>query len=313
MGASPVLSGDTLLLLCDAESGSFFLGLNKDTGKQKWRRERPDVARGFATPVLSGTKEVLVAGSYQLVSYSVATGEPIWWVGGLTWQLKPTPVIGDGVVYVLGWAGNSDTGQQEEVPPFADALAKWDTNKDGKLSQAEITDPRLTKEWTAMDLDRTGFMEDRDWRMYQTRRQAVNSVSAIKLGGKGDMTQSNVLWRYYKSLPNVPSPVLHHGILDLVKESGILTALDAKTGAVLKQGRLTGAPGDYYASPVIAGDKLYAISHEGKVAVVQTGADWQVLRINTMNEAVNATPAFVDGRIFLRTHEHLYCFAKESK
>lgn len=313
MGASPVLSGDTLLLLCDAESGSFFLGLNKDTGKQKWRRERPDVARGFATPVLSGIKEVLVAGSYQLVSYSVATGEPIWWVGGLTWQLKPTPVIGDGVVYVLGWAGNSDTGQQEEVPPFADALAKWDTNKDGKLSQAEITDPRLTKEWTAMDLDRTGFMEDRDWRMYQTRRQAVNSVSAIKLGGKGDMTQSNVLWRYYKSLPNVPSPVLHNGILYLVKESGILTALDAKTGAVLKQGRLTGAPGDYYASPVIAGDKLYAISHEGKVAVVQTGADWQVLRINTMNEAVNATPAFVDGRIFLRTHEHLYCFAKESK
>ena len=313
MGASPVLSGDTLLMLCDAESGSFFLGLHKDTGKQKWRRERPDVARGFATPVLSGTKEVLVAGSYQLISYSVATGEPIWWVGGLTWQLKPTPVIGDGVVYVLGWAGNSDTGQQEEVPPFADALAKWDTNKDGKLSQAEITDPRLTKEWTAMDLDRTGFMEDRDWRMYQTRRQAVNSVSAIKLGGKGDMTQSNVLWRYYKSLPNVPSPVLHNGILYLVKESGILTALDAKTGAVLKQGRLTGAPGDYYASPVIAGDKLYAISHEGKVAVVQTGADWQVLRINTMNEAVNATPAFVDGRIFLRTHEHLYCFAKESK
>ena len=96
-------------------------------------------------------------------------------------------------------------------------------------------------------------------------------------------------------------------------ESGILTALDAKTGAVLKQGRLTGAPGDYYASPVIAGDKLYAISHEGKVAVVQTGADWQVLRNNTMNEAVTATPAFVDGRIFLRTHEHLYCFAKESK
>lgn len=313
MGASPVLSGKTLLMLCDAESGSFFLGIDKDTGKQKWRRDRPDVARGFATPVLNGPNEVLVAGSYNLISYSVATGEPIWWVGGLTWQLKPTPVVGDGVVYVLGWAGNSDTGQQEEVPPFQEALAKWDTNKDGKLAQAEITDPRLTKEWAAMDLDRTGFMEDRDWKMYQSRRQAVNSVSAIKLGGKGDMTQSNVLWRYYKSLPNVPSPVLHKEILYLVKESGILTALDAKTGAVLKQARLTGAPGDYYASPVVADNKLYAVSHEGKVAVVQTGADWQILQINTMNEGVNATPAFLDGRIFLRTHEHLYCFAKEAK
>jgi outer membrane protein assembly factor BamB len=313
MGASPVLSGNTLLMLCDAESGSFFLGINKDTGKQKWRRDRPDVARGFSTPVLNGPNEVLVAGSYQLISYSVATGEPIWWVGGLTWQLKPTPVLGDGVVYVLGWAGNSDTGQQEDVPPFSEALAKWDANKDGKLIQAEILDPRLTKDWAAMDLDRTGAMEERDWRMYQTRRQAVNSVSAIKLGGRGDMTASNVLWRYHKSLPNTPSPVLHNGIVYLVKESGILTALNAKTGEVLKQGRLTGAPGDYYASPVVAGDKLYAISQEGKVVVVQTGADWQILQVNTMNEAVNATPAFLDGRIFLRTHENLYCFAQESK
>lgn len=313
MGASPVLAGNTLLQLCDAESGSFFVGVDKDTGKVKWRRERPEVARGFATPVLNGSKEVLVAGSYRLTSYSVDTGEPLWWVNGLTWQLKPTPVMGEGVVYVLGWAGNADTGQQEDVPPFADILPKWDTDKDGKLSQTEIPDPKITKDWNAMDLDRTGFVEGRDWAMYQGRRKSVNSVTAIKLGGRGDMTDKAVLWRYYKSLPNVPSPLLYDGILYLTKESGILTALDAKTGAVLKQGRITGAPGDYYASPVAADGKIFTVSQEGNLAVIKPGADWQVLQINKFNESINATPAFIDGRIFVRTHEYLYCFEKRER
>ena len=90
-----------------------------------------------------------------------------------------------------------------------------------------------------------------------------------------------------------------------------MTALDAVSGKVLKQGRLTGALGDYYASPVAADGRIYATSHEGKVAVIKPGAEWEILAINPMNEAVNATPAFVDGRIFIRTHGHLYCFANQ--
>jgi outer membrane protein assembly factor BamB len=90
-----------------------------------------------------------------------------------------------------------------------------------------------------------------------------------------------------------------------------MTALDAKDGKVLKQARLTGALGDYFASPVAADGRLYAVSHEGKVVVIKPGAEWEILAVNPMNEAVNATPAFVDGRIFIRTHENLYCFAKQ--
>ncbi len=315
LGTSPVLAGDILLLNIDAESGSYFVGLDKNTGKQRWRRDRADFTRGFSTPVLykpaDGPLQVLIAGSYSLMSYAVATGEPIWWVNSLTWQLKPTPVIHDDTVYVLGWAGGSDEGAQENVPDFAEVLKTRDTDKDKKLTKEEIADPRLTKDWAAMDLDRTGFVEERDWKMYQRRRKVVNAVNAIKLGGRGDMTEKSVKWRYYKSLPNVPSPLYFDGVVYLTKEGGIMTALDAETGKVLKQARLTGALGDYYASPVAADGRIYATSQEGKVVVIKPGAEWEILAVNPLGEAVNATPAFVDGRIFIRTHEHLYCFAQK--
>ena len=74
------------------------------------------------------------------------------------------------------------------------------------------------------DLDRDGFMGQRDWEKFGDKRASVNSVMAVKLGGKGDMTEKNILWRYYKSLPNAPSPLLYRGVVYLMKEGGILTA-----------------------------------------------------------------------------------------
>ena len=314
LSSSPVLSGNKLLMNCDSESGSFFVGVNKDTGKLIWRRDRSEFTRGFSTPVLyqqaNQPMEAIVAGSTRLVSYSVDTGEPIWWIDGLTWQLKPTPVMDKENIYVLGWAGDADQGNQEEIADFKEYLAKWDKDGDGKLSKEEIPDKKIVNQWESFDLDRTGFLEERDWKAYQSRKKVVNAVRAFKLGGKGDMTAANTLWSYYKSLPNVPSPLLYEGILYICKESGILTALDAKTGKVLKQARLNDAPGDYFSSPVAAGGRIFTISHEGKVSVIKPGAAWEVERTIVLNEDVNATPAFEDGKIYIRTHQHLYCFGK---
>src|SRR5260370_28422827 len=85
------------------------------------------------------------------------------------------------------------------------------------------------------------------------------------MGGQGDMTERSLLWRYEKSLPNVPSPLLYKDVLYMMKEGGIFTSVDPATGKVLKQARLTGALGDYFSSPVAADDKIYTLSEEGKV------------------------------------------------
>jgi outer membrane protein assembly factor BamB len=252
---------------------------------------------------------VLVTGSYQLTAYQVETGEPVWWARGLTWQLKPTPVMDQENIYILGWAGESDPGQQEEVPDFADVLKQMDKNNDRSLSKDEVTDPKWQKAFAGIDLDNNGVLGERDWKMYKSKRAVVNAVRAVKLGGKGDMT-GNTLWTYSKSLPNVPSPLLYEGVIYLMKEGGILTTLDAKTGAVIKQARLTGAPGLYFASPIAGEGKVYMVSEEGKVTVLRAGGEWEILQVNDLGENVNATPAVVDSKLYIRTHQALYCFAK---
>jgi outer membrane protein assembly factor BamB len=318
MGASPILADDKVLLNCDSESDSFFIALDKNTGKLKWRVERPEATRGFSTPILfkpaKAPLQVLVAGSLRLSAYDVATGKEVWWLRGLTWQLKPTPVLGQNRLYVLGWAGGADPGQQEQIPPFAEALKQFDSNQDGKIARDEMTDPKIKKAWADFDLDRDGALNERDWRAYQARKSVINGLLAFKLDPqeelRGDLTDTHLLWRYEKSLPNAPSPLFYQDVVYLMKEGGILSALDAATGKLLKQGRLLGALGDYYASPVAADGKLFTLSEEGKLTVLRAGGQWEILAVNDLGEPAHATPAIADGKLYVRTHKTLYCFAK---
>ncbi len=123
------------------------------------------------------------------------------------------------------------------------------------------------------------------------------------------MTSKSLLWRYTKSLPNAPSPLVYNGIVYLLKEGGIFTALDGATGEVRKQARLTGALDQYFASPVAGDGKIFAISQTGHLVVLRAGADWEILAVNDLDEECYATPALADGRVYVRTRSALYAFA----
>ena len=217
LGASPILAAGKVLMLCDQENGSFLVAVDQEKGIVSWRVERPEFTRGYATPVLYQSQEnklqVLVSGSNQLTAYSVENGREVWWVRGLAWQMKTTPVMSKDVLYVHGMSGGGGEGQQEQVDAFLDVLVEWDGDEDQRLSPEEITRMQVRWPFTRLDLDQSGFVEARDWRIYRARRLAQNGVLAIRLGGQGDMTDTNLLWRYRKSLPNVPSPLLYEGIL----------------------------------------------------------------------------------------------------
>ena len=162
-----------------------------------------------------------------------------------------------------------------------------------------------------MDLDGKGWLTDKDWSFYRARRSARNSLVAIRHGGQGDVTKSHVEWSMQKFLPNVPSPLIYQGVMYLIKDGGILTSLDPKTGTILKQGRLSGALDTYYSSPVGAEGKVYLISQQGKATVLKAGAEWEILALNDLEEEAYATPAIVDNKIYLRTRGTMYCFAAE--
>jgi outer membrane protein assembly factor BamB len=258
----------------------------------------------------SGPAELIVPGAYQVTSYNAATGEKLWWVRGFSWQPKSLPVIEGEMIYVHGWEGGGEAESPEETPSWEEALGLYDANKDGRIVQDEI-DPKMQKSFYLLDLDGKGYLAPRDWEFYRARRAARNTLLAIRHGGRGDLTGSAVRWRMQKFLPNVPSPLLYRGVLYLVKDGGILSSVDPKTGAILKQGRLTGALDTYYSSPVAAAGMVYLISQNGIVTVLRAGTQWEVLRTIDMDEPVFATPAFVDDKMYLRTNRALYCFRTE--
>ena len=77
---------------------------------------------------------------------------------------------------------------------------------------------------------------------------------------------------------------------------------------MLKEGRSPDAPGEYYASPIAADDKVFVASLDGKVTVLKAGAQWEVLGVNDIGEPIHATPALAGGRIYVRTRGAVYCF-----
>lgn len=315
-GSSPILADGKLVLICDQDTDSFLLAVDPSKGNVLWKTPRPEYTRGYATPAVyrpkSGAVELIVPGSFEIASYALDTGEKLWWVRGMAWQLKSVPLIDRDRIFVSGWEIGGDEERRARVPEFGKALAEFDSDHDGKLSRRELP-ANYSGQWFAdSDLDHNGLIDEREWQFSQTRNLAENCLVAIRAGGRGDVSKSRVLWRYRKALPNTSSPLLFQGVLYLIRD-GIFTSLNPETGDVYKQARVSGALGSYWSSPVAADGKIFLASEEGKIAAVRAGSDWEILAINNLDEDIFATPAILDGRIYVRTRASLYCFAKGSR
>jgi outer membrane protein assembly factor BamB len=128
----------------------------------------------------------------------------------------------------------------------------------------------------------------------------------IKAGSEGEQ------WRMPRNTPDVPSPLLHDGLVYLCRETGVLITLDAKTGQeVYPQQRLHAAR--YRASPVYADGKVYLTSRDGVVTVVKAGRTFEKLAENRMGDQIAASPVVADGRIYIRGFKALYAISQGGK
>jgi outer membrane protein assembly factor BamB len=311
-GCSPIIVGDRVILNSDHDSESFLFVFDKNNGKQVLKLDRNEFRTGYATPIITsvnGKKQIIVCGTLRVVGYDFETGQEVWTVRGLSRIINMTPTVGpDGVLYVGAWAPGGDPGQRIAFPPFAEVLTKQDANKNGTLEENEAPAGPFKDRFTQVDADKNGHVTKEE---YESVRDIIdksqNKLVAIKLGGTGDVTSSHVLWSYVKDLPYVPSPVVVNGHVFFVKNGGIVTSLDAKTGKAVKTDRVRGTA-DYYASPVAGDGKIYVVSKDGDLNVISDEGDWQVLHSAEFDDEVYATPAIADGKIYLRTRGHLYCF-----
>ena len=316
MGASPILVDGKLIMVCDQDLDAYIVAIDPANGEILWRRSRPDFVHSFSTPVVhdtgAGGLEIIVPGSYRMTSYS-PDGRELWRVDGLTYQVKSGPVIKDDRLFFSGWAQGGEPAVRLELPDFEEMRERFDANGDAELTKQEVPSDWLPGNWEMHDRNKNGTMNERDWAHYRARRVSENACMAVRLGGTGNVTESHVLWRHQKSLPDVASPVLYRDVLYLVRNGGIVTALEPATGKVLKQGRLREALDGYYASPVAGDGKVYMVSDAGKAVVLEAGADWKVLRTNDLGEDVYATPAIGQGCLYIRTASRLYCFGGKGR
>ncbi len=129
---------------------------------------------------------------------------------------------------------------------------------------------------------------------------------AIRPGGRGNITSTHVAWRHDQGAPYSSSPVVVGDYIFLVKNGGVMSCLNAKTGELAWRERLPGA-GNYYASLVAAEGKIYSLSEGGQAAVVAAKPAFQLLSSNEMGERTMASPAVSGGRIFIRSDNNLLC------
>jgi outer membrane protein assembly factor BamB len=323
---SPVVAGD-LVLLTTLGKGSALCAFNRRTGETVWKNEHPKFRIGYSVPVyqpeMKGA-EIILQGGRGVAGYDITTGEVRWWVGGLTGGSVPTPVIGDNMLFAVAHFPGGDPDDRMKLPSFDELLQKYDSNKDGKLTLYKELPPKvilydrgghdpdssITMDDMVQfgDKDKEQFLERPEWeKTVETISKIESAMLAIRLGGQGDLTSSAVVWKEKRALPEVPSPLVYQNRLYLVKDGGIVSCLDAKTGKLVYRDRL-GAGGFYYSSPVAGDGKVYAASVKGVVSVFQAGDVLKILSKCDLGEPILATPALVDGRVYVRTERHLYAF-----
>jgi outer membrane protein assembly factor BamB len=135
----------------------------------------------------------------------------------------------------------------------------------------------------------------------------TKKVIAIRPGGRGDVTATHIAWTYEKGTSYIPSPILYGDYVYLISDAGLLTCLDAKTGAVKYEGGRPPVPAKFVASPVAFGGNLYLTSTDGDTFVVKAGPTHEVVRTNELDEPVYASLAPAQGRLLIRGQSHVYC------
>jgi outer membrane protein assembly factor BamB len=136
---------------------------------------------------------------------------------------------------------------------------------------------------------------------------------AVRLGASGEVKEADYLWKYTKGTAYVHSPILYGDYVYLMTDKGLLTCLDAKTGAVKYEGGRVPVPATFTASPVAFGGQILLTSEDGDTFFVKAGPKHEVIRTNTVGEPVYSSPAIADGMIFIRGERHLFAIAKAGK
>jgi outer membrane protein assembly factor BamB len=330
-GASPIVVGDLVILNRDESGGSNALAVDRRDGRTIWTKSQattsPLGASSYSTPV-AWRDQVVFHRVDEIVAHSVEDGKRVWSVKAAT-AGESTPVVAGDTLFVAAWTNFGEPEFRVELPDFQTLLKQHDQNADGKISRTEFPGDLLAavrpeigdlpgsrvhvKPYLGMiDGNNDGLIDPKDWDralVLVATLYKEHGLMAIGLGGTGDVTITNVRWQEKKSVPEVPSPLYYDGRVYMVKNGGVISCMEAKSGTLIYRERL-GAGGPYYSSPIAAHGRIYITSQKGVMSVLAAGDNLHILSTNDLREQVMATPAIVGNVLYVRTARHLYAFGE---
>ena len=133
-------------------------------------------------------------------------------------------------------------------------------------------------------------------------------MKGVRMGGTGDITESNLLWTRTDTGCFVPSPAVAHGKIYVLRDRGEVHCIDPKTGKSHWEDAFPRASSSYYGSPTVAGNKLYAPREDGVILIADISKGFKFLGEFDMGERVIASPVPVNDKILIRGEKNLLCF-----
>jgi outer membrane protein assembly factor BamB len=333
-GTSPILAGDSLTLDVHLDKESYLLAVRCRDGETVWQIPKPRYNDGWSTPLVwreADAELVGVLNAGRFTAHDLFTGQERWWVRRMPNQICATPVVSDGVIYLTGTGVFGERHELLSPPDFDEAISRYDTNKDGRISTDEIPESvllvdrqgaqgagnmglresLLSGSTNSKGFNREQWAEEmKGFQEFAGSDLMKSTQCAVRTGGTGDVTESHRVWAEAKGVPEVPSPLLYRGRLYGVKNGGVLICRDAADGRMVFEERL-GAAGGYFASPVAADGRLYTASDRGVITVLEAGDKLQVLAQANLKEAIMATPAPVGDTLYVRSAGHLWAFSEK--
>ena len=340
VASSPVLHDDKLIISRDIENELYLLALDKISGAILWKTSLPqgpylpERTTNWSTPVIF-KEEVILHRISEIAGYSLKDGKRNWWFTYLTAGVS-TPIIGDDIIYIDTWHNKREKdfkGRYAGLKNFDNVLNYFDTNGDGLIQEKELPDTLFLYKYPELlsarrsatgtikqffgnyDKDKSEGIDQLEWQntFYEISGTYFleEGIIAIDPVQAGELSTENVLWRVIdktsRKVWEVPSPVLYNAFVYKIKNGGILTCVDASSG-VLKFRDKIGTSGAYFASPVAARGCIYFSSGNGKITVIGSGDQLDIVAQNDLDEKIYATPAIHGNTIFVRTEKHLFAF-----
>ena len=235
-GVSPIIADGLVVLVRDEfEDPQNSLPWISSHGGRCGNGSAQQSSMSFSTPIVWDTpsgKQVVVAGHARMIGYDLNTGEETLVGRGVPSACCASPVTAEGM---LLFAGGMTTGPDEKEPQSPSAqydklLKEHDKDGDGKISREE-GEKGFQGFFDNQDANKDGFVEREEFEMIMKfMLEGKNTAFALKPGGSGDVTESHVLWRKTKGLPYIATAIAYGGQLVMVRDGGVVTAYDAKTG-----------------------------------------------------------------------------------